>query len=98
MRIDPNTRTLGSAESPSAARSNSGQTPSAAGVSMEESGSGSQTQVRALAVQMQQSPEIRQNKVEALAHAIRNGQYQVSSEQIANSLFSEMAGNTALIR
>lgn len=49
------------------------------------------SRVSALEAQVRQLPEIRQDKVQALARAIRNGQYKVSSDQIANSLFAAIA-------
>jgi anti-sigma28 factor (negative regulator of flagellin synthesis) len=43
---------------------------------------------------MQQMPEDRQGKVEALAQAIRDGQYNVGAEQIAQAMFSDMAARS----
>lgn len=54
------------------------------------------SRVSQLEAQVRQLPEIRQDKVQALARAIRNGQYKVSSDEIANSLFSEIAPTAAL--
>lgn len=50
-----------------------------------------------LQTQTRHMPEDRQAKVEALARAIREGQYNVAPEQIAQSLFSEMAARSLLL-
>ncbi|MGH9502235.1 MAG: flagellar biosynthesis anti-sigma factor FlgM [Terriglobales bacterium] len=42
-----------------------------------------------LAAQIKQLPEIRQDRVAAIANAIRNGTYQVSPEQTADAILSE---------
>jgi flagellar biosynthesis anti-sigma factor FlgM len=51
--------------------------------------------VQALTAAVSQLPEIRQDKVAALAEMIRSGNYAVSSEQTANALVSHMAGSAA---
>jgi anti-sigma28 factor (negative regulator of flagellin synthesis) len=45
---------------------------------------------------MQQMPEDRHARVEALTRAIRDGQYNVGAEQIAQAMFSEMASRSVL--
>jgi flagellar biosynthesis anti-sigma factor FlgM len=42
-----------------------------------------------LTAQVQQLPEIRQDRVTAIANAIRNGTYHVSPEQTAEAILSE---------
>jgi flagellar biosynthesis anti-sigma factor FlgM len=54
-----------------------------------------QAKVSALASQVSSMPEIRQEKVTELAAAVRNGSYDVSPEQTADAMVSEMLGNAA---
>jgi flagellar biosynthesis anti-sigma factor FlgM len=51
--------------------------------------------IGALAAQVNNLPEIRQEKVAALATAIRNGTYDVSPEQTADAMVTDMLGNAA---
>lgn len=48
-----------------------------------------------LAAQIQQLPEIRQDRVTAIANAIRNGTYQISPEQTAEAILSEQQADSA---
>jgi len=50
---------------------------------------------QALTESVNQVPEIRQEKVAALAQLIRNGNYAVTPEQTAAALLSHMAGRAA---
>jgi flagellar biosynthesis anti-sigma factor FlgM len=52
--------------------------------------SGAQGQVQALAEQVLQFPEMRQEKVNALRQAVLDGDYQVGSTQIADAVFAHM--------
>jgi flagellar biosynthesis anti-sigma factor FlgM len=52
--------------------------------------SGGHVQVQALAAQVAQFPEIRQEKVAALRQVVLNGSYQRSSKQVAAALFEHM--------
>jgi flagellar biosynthesis anti-sigma factor FlgM len=54
-----------------------------------------QTRVRALASQVSDLPEIRQERVAALSAAVRNGSYNVSPDQTAKAMMTEMLGNAA---
>jgi flagellar biosynthesis anti-sigma factor FlgM len=54
-----------------------------------------QARVQALAAQVNALPEIRQEKVAALGQAVRDGSYQVSPEQTADALISEMLSHSA---
>lgn len=47
--------------------------------------------IRSLAAQAMQTPEIRQDKVEALRQAISTGNYKIDPMQIAGSILSEKA-------
>jgi flagellar biosynthesis anti-sigma factor FlgM len=50
-----------------------------------------QNRVQALATQVAQLPEIRQEKVAALGRLINQGKYQVTAEQTAESILSAIA-------
>ena len=50
-----------------------------------------QTKAQALAAQISQLPEIRQEKVTALGRLINQGKYQVTAEQTAESILSAIA-------
>jgi flagellar biosynthesis anti-sigma factor FlgM len=52
--------------------------------------SGDPARVQSLAAQVNALPETRQEKVGALGPAVRDGSYQVSPEQMAEALISEM--------
>lgn len=99
MRVDLNPKTPEAPEGKGPTRANSGRMSSpAAEISQDQANLASQARVRALETQLQQSADVRQNRVEALVRAIQNGQYNVSSDKIANSIYSEMAANSGLIR
>ena len=51
--------------------------------------------VAALAAQVSNLPEIRQEKVNALSNALQSGEYNVSPEQTAAAMLSEFLGNVA---
>jgi len=55
-----------------------------------------QTRAGVLTAQMQQLPEIRQDRVSVIANAIRNGTYQVSPEQTAEAILSERQADGAV--
>jgi negative regulator of flagellin synthesis FlgM len=46
--------------------------------------------VRALEAELKAAPEIRKDKVEALQRRIREGQFRVEPEQVAQAMLSEM--------
>jgi flagellar biosynthesis anti-sigma factor FlgM len=52
--------------------------------------SGARGQVQALAEQVLQLPEIRQEKVNALRQVVLGGNYQISSKQFADAVFAHM--------
>ena len=91
MRIDNNARIqdateLGQAKSNSPAVTGSGANLAADTVAL----SISQGAVQALAAKVSEMPEVRQERVAALAQAIRDGSYQVSPEQAAEALMAHM--------
>lgn len=51
--------------------------------------------VQALAAAVSQVPEVRQDKVAALAEMVHSGIYAVTPEQTADAMLSEMAGRAA---
>ena len=96
MRIDLNAKTPELPESQSSSPTGSAKRWSSAGINLpaDEATLATHTRVRELQSQMQQMPEDRHAKVEALAQAIREGQYNVGAEQIAQAMFSEMAARS----
>jgi negative regulator of flagellin synthesis FlgM len=52
--------------------------------------SGAHMQVQALATQVLQLPEVRQEKVNALRQVVQAGTYQPGSDQIADAVFHSM--------
>jgi hypothetical protein len=50
---------------------------------------------QALSATLSQLPEVRQEKVTALAELVRSGNYAVSSEQTAGALMAHMGGRVA---
>ena len=94
MRIDPNARTPDLPESKVASRpAVSGRTAEAA-ASSDKATLGHHARIQELSAQLQQMPEDRQSRVEALARAIREGKYNVSPEQIARSILASMASGS----
>jgi flagellar biosynthesis anti-sigma factor FlgM len=57
--------------------------------------SADQVRVQALGTAVLQLPEIRQEKVEALAEQVRQGNYQVSAQQTAGALLNALTTNRA---
>jgi flagellar biosynthesis anti-sigma factor FlgM len=89
MRIDPKTGAK--------PRENTATESAEAAPKSEEAHAGDGTGIRtlqekaaALAMRMNQIPEIRHDKLADLAHAIQTGTYQVSPEQTAEAILSEL--------
>jgi flagellar biosynthesis anti-sigma factor FlgM len=104
MRIDPNqtAQALAASErsgSPSAAAKDSRSTASSLQGEDQADLSGGhiqvQAQAQALAAQVLQFPEVRQEKVDALRQVVLNGSYQPSPDQIAGAVFSHMLATPA---
>jgi flagellar biosynthesis anti-sigma factor FlgM len=73
-----------------------GDTRSSASASLGEDQaelSGIHVQVPALAAQVSQFPEVRQEKVNALRQAVESGSFQPSSSQVAGALFDHLLGS-----
>jgi flagellar biosynthesis anti-sigma factor FlgM len=98
MRIDLNAKTPELPESHGSNQSGSSKRVSSAGTKLpaDEATLATHARVQQPQSQVQQMPEDRQAKVEALARAIRDGQYNVGADQIAHAMFAEMAARSAL--
>jgi flagellar biosynthesis anti-sigma factor FlgM len=99
MRIDLNARTP---EPPDARRAAKSGSQAASGTSGGETQAGDkadlsldQERVRTLAAEVNRLPEIRQEKVVALTRAIQEGSYEVTPEQTAEAIVSEMLSRSA---
>jgi len=57
--------------------------------------SGGHAQVQALAAQVLQAPEIRQERVQALRQAIHSGQYRPDPEKVASRMVAQMTSPRA---
>jgi negative regulator of flagellin synthesis FlgM len=90
MRIDSNQPVSGQAISERSGRAskNSDESGSSDGATFS-AGSAS---VSGLAAQALAAPEVRQDRVEALREAIRNGSYQVDPAKIADAMLNEAGG------
>ena len=93
MRIDLNiTGAQGSNQAP---RTNQGKEPANSAARTTEDAarfSSGRTSVHALSAAVQQMPEIRQERVAALAEMIKSGNYKVDSAQVAGALITQTAG------
>jgi flagellar biosynthesis anti-sigma factor FlgM len=100
MRIDLNPKTPDLPESKPLNRPGAlnGSPVTGATRSSDEATLAAYTRAQELQTQLQQMPEDRQDRVEALARAIREGQYNVGPEQIAQSLFSDMVARSVVTR
>ena len=98
MRINLNSPPQPSHDSSSRTSSASNDGPSAshplAGEDQAQL-SGIHIRGQALAAQISQLPEVRQERVQALRQAIQNGQYQASPEKVAGALFDHMIAGSA---
>ena len=93
MRIDLN-RLLASqvaTEKASKSVANSGKEESSAATQDKTSLSLGSAGLSALAATVAQTPEIRQDKVEALRQAIRSGTYKVQPDKIADAMLREVS-------
>jgi len=100
MRIDGNQAAQslpesGQTGSPSAASGDARSSASRPFGEDQAQFSGAQGQVQALAEQILQFPEIRQEKVNALRQVVHDGNYQISSKQLADAVFAHMLATPA---
>jgi flagellar biosynthesis anti-sigma factor FlgM len=94
MRIDPNARTPDLPESKVASRPTASGRTAEAPASSDKATLGNYARIQELSAKLQQMPEDRQSRVEALAQAIREGKYSVSPEQIARSILANMTSGS----
>jgi len=99
MRVDSNQAVQslpesGRSDSPSPASSDA-RSPASRPQDDQVQFSGAQGQIQALAEQVLQFPEIRQEKVNALRQAVLDGDYQVGSKQVADAVFAHMLATPA---
>lgn len=93
MRIDLNLRTPEPSDPAQAAKSGVPVNSRAGGVDQADDTavlSPDQSRIHALAAQVSGLPEVRQEKVSALARAIETGTYQVKPEETAAALLSQL--------
>jgi flagellar biosynthesis anti-sigma factor FlgM len=99
MRIDSNPNSAGALSGANGASSDSRSTASknrsTTAASDRAELSREQSRVTALTSEVTGLPEVRQERVTALSAAIRDGSYDVSPEQTAEAMISEMLGNAA---
>jgi flagellar biosynthesis anti-sigma factor FlgM len=105
MRIDlnsvpqPSPESDRSSASSTAAHASSAAGNQAEGVDVDQAQfSGAHVQVQALAAQVLQLPEVRQERVHALRLAIQNGDYQPSPEEVAGAVFDSMMFDSMIAR
>jgi flagellar biosynthesis anti-sigma factor FlgM len=100
MRIDPNSQAQPAAETTQNSNpiSSGNAVNSASSNALGEdqaSLSGAHIQVQALAAEVLQFPEVRQEKVNALRQVVADGSYKPSSDQIADAMFAHMQATPA---
>lgn len=100
MRINPNQTAEGLSESSrtgNQSQANAAASPNATNPLGEDQAqlSGAHVQVQALAAQVLQLPEVRQEKVSALRQAILGGNYHPPAEQVADALIAHLAAKPA---
>jgi len=86
MRIDLNSISLNSVEREEKPKKAAGKQSSAPSVEDKASLSVDTLNISSLKAQALASPEIRQDKVEALRQQVQNGQYKVDPDQIAKAI------------
>ncbi len=98
MRIELNHGPEHTAQTRVNARNSAATAAAAAGSGLGEDQaqiSGARAQVDALAAQASQLPEIRQERVEALRHAVQGGHYRPSAKNVAEAMFTHLSGKPA---
>lgn len=91
MRIDNNVRIPDAAQAGQARSSSSVAAGPGSDLTSDTAQlSTSQNAVQALAAKVNQVPEVRQERVAALASAIQDGSYQVTPQQTAEALMAHM--------
>jgi flagellar biosynthesis anti-sigma factor FlgM len=91
MRIDRNTAFPGLSETSGVPRETiANSTQSQSGSSSDVATLQTASKISTFEGQLRQMPEVRQEKVMALARAVRSGQYKVSGDQIAGAMFADL--------
>jgi len=92
MRIDSNPNVRAATEQAASTSSRPAGNCSGAGVLASDRAelSPDQARVQSLSAQVNALPEIRKEKVSALQNSIKQGNYDVSAEQTADAMISEM--------
>jgi negative regulator of flagellin synthesis FlgM len=98
MRIDPNAKTANLPESKSIPRSGAARTPPEEFLGNDAATLEGNARIQQLEKQVEQMPEGRPERIEALTRAVRSGTYQVDPEQVAQSLIAEMSARSVLRR
>lgn len=98
MRIDLNSKSpeTRQAERPNSSSSRADSRGRAAIREDQASLSLNQARMRTLESQVAQMPEVRSERVKALAQRIKDGTYDVSAQQTADALISEMMSRTTV--
>jgi negative regulator of flagellin synthesis FlgM len=86
MRIDLNSISLNNIEREDKAKKAAGKQSGAANIEDKATLSSDSLDTSALEAQALASPEVRQDKVEALRQQVQNGQYKVDADEIAKSI------------
>jgi flagellar biosynthesis anti-sigma factor FlgM len=98
MRINPNSQSPAAVQ-PDAVQdaknsaSQKTEQDSATGAGVRVQLSTNSTQVAALTQQAVQAPDVRTDRVDALRKAVRDGNFDVSNEQVAAAMYSDMAAS-----
>jgi len=86
MRIDLNSISLNNIEREDKAKKAAGKHSGAANIEDKATLSSDSLDISALKSQALASPEVRQDKVEALRQQVQSGQYKVDADEIAKSI------------
>jgi len=86
MRIDLNPISLNNVEREEKSKKAAGKHSGAANIEDKATLSSDSLDTSALEAQVLASPEVRQDKVEALRQQVQNGQYKVDADAVAKSI------------
>lgn len=89
MRIDLNNLLLNSVEREDKTRKASSKASSAPSVEDKASLSVDTVSVSSLEAQAMAAPAVRQDRVDALRHAIQNGEYRVEADKVAQAILEQ---------
>lgn len=89
MRIDLNNLLLNSVEREDKTRKSASKASSAPSVEDKASLSVDTLSVSSLQAQAMAAPPVRQDRVDALRHAIQNGEYKVEADKVAQAILEQ---------